>query len=46
MDYKNSLEALREVSLDIKEGAEMAANAIDEGNSRKALERMVSITNA
>ena len=31
---------------DLKEGAEMAAKAIDEGNSRKALERMVSITNA
>jgi anthranilate phosphoribosyltransferase len=31
---------------DLNEGAEMAAKAIDEGNSRKALERMVSITNA
>ena len=30
---------------DLKEGAEMAAEAIDVGNSRKALERMVSITN-
>ncbi len=31
---------------DLKEGAEMAAKAIDGGNSKKALERMVSITNA
>ena len=30
---------------DLKEGAEMAAEAIDGGKSRKALERMVDITN-
>jgi anthranilate phosphoribosyltransferase len=30
---------------DLKEGAEMAAEAIDKGNSKKALERMVKVTN-
>ena len=30
---------------DLKEGAEMAAEAIDTGNSKKALERMVKVTN-